>query len=179
MHSSIKPLFITSIDDRCFTLTYSLSVLCDPLKVRVPCPSNLQPSVKPAKKRMLSKALVILTVALAATSSVEGRRSRSENPQSRREGRFSIFNVVTFKHEQCTTSNGLLGTCLTSTECTSQGGNKLGNCASGFGVCCLKTISTCGSTVTNNCTYIQNPGYPSAYTGTTCQYSVKQVSSCL
>ena len=131
------------------------------------------------KKRMLSKALVIFTVALAVTSSVEGRRSRSENPQSRREGRFSIFNVVTFKHEQCTTSNGLLGTCLTSTECTSQGGNKLGNCASGFGVCCLKTISTCGSTVTNNCTYIQNPGYPSAYTGTTCQYSVKQVSSCL
>ena len=34
------------------------------------------------------------------------------------------------------------------------------------------------STVSNNCTYIQNPGYPSAYTTSgSCQYSVTPMNS--
>ena len=36
-----------------------------------------------------------------------------------------------------------------------------------FGVCCLFTVSSSGSTITQNCTYIQNPGFPSTYTSTT------------
>ena len=39
-----------------------------------------------------------------------------------------------------------------------------GSCASGFGTCCVVTLSTCGGTVTYNCTYITNPGYPAVYT---------------
>lgn len=38
-----------------------------------------------------------------------------------------------------------------------------GNCAAGFGVCCLFITSTSGAEINNNCTYIQNPNYPSAY----------------
>ena len=37
-----------------------------------------------------------------------------------------------------------------------------GTCASGFGVCCLVTV-TCGGTTSVNGTYFQNPGYPSTY----------------
>lgn len=73
-----------------------------------------------------------------------------------------------------------MGTCLSATECTSRGGSADGNCASGFGVCCTFTKSTCGSTVSQNCTYVQNPGYSSSYTVTTttsCSYSVAPISS--
>ena len=31
----------------------------------------------------------------------------------------------------------LKGICLTNDECDSEGGTKDGNCASGFGVCCI------------------------------------------
>lgn len=52
----------------------------------------------------------------------------------------------------------------------------MGNCASGFGVCCLTKTSDCSSSnsITNNVTYIINPGYPSSYTATTktCTYTV-------
>ena len=36
-----------------------------------------------------------------------------------------------------------------------------------FGVCCLFIASAGGSTVTQNCSYIQNPSFPSAYAATT------------
>ena len=35
-----------------------------------------------------------------------------------------------------------------------------------FGVCCVFIVSTSGGVVQQNCSYIQNPGYPSSYTGT-------------
>ena len=39
-------------------------------------------------------------------------------------------------------------------------------------------LSSCGSSVTQNITYIQNPSYPTTYTTTgTCVYSVTPVSS--
>ena len=60
------------------------------------------------------------------------------------------------------------GTCFTATECTDNSGTASGNCASGFGICCLFTISgTTGLTVSQNNTYIQNPSFPSVYTDTT------------
>eukprot|EP00094_Tigriopus_californicus_P014231 TCALIF_13784-PA protein Name:"Protein of unknown function" AED:0.01 eAED:0.01 QI:0/1/0.66/1/0.5/0.66/3/0/71 len=57
-------------------------------------------------------------------------------------GLFSIFNIVTFKNEACATTGAgnLVGTCLTSTECTAKGGSPSGNCAAGFGVCCLFSV---------------------------------------
>ena len=43
-------------------------------------------------------------------------------------------------------------------------------------MCCIFEQTTCGGTVTENCTYVQNPGYPTAYNpGTaviTCQASL-------
>ena len=48
-----------------------------------------------------------------------------------------------------------------------------------FGVCCVFKTSTCGSTVSQNCSYICNPGFSSAYTSTSnCQYTIHKCDSC-
>eukprot|EP00094_Tigriopus_californicus_P013762 TCALIF_13318-PA protein Name:"Protein of unknown function" AED:0.18 eAED:0.18 QI:0/0.75/0.77/0.88/0.87/0.88/9/0/163 len=97
-------------------------------------------------------------------------------------GLFSLFNIVKFKNKGCTSvgSTNMGGTCLTSTECTSQGGASSGNCAAGFGVCCIFSLSgSCGSgqTVSQNCTYIRNSGFPSADTtaSETCTYNFNRI----
>ena len=39
-------------------------------------------------------------------------------------------------------------------------------------------VSTCSSTISNNCTYIQNPSYPSSYTTSgNCVYNISPLSS--
>jgi len=80
---------------------------------------------------------------------------------------FSLFSVVTFPNDECTTvmDPTMRGLCITAEECTDQGGTASGNCASGFGVCCFTTITEAG-TITNNVTYIQNEGFPTAVLGT-------------
>ena len=90
---------------------------------------------------------------------------------------FSLFNVVTFKNDGCTSSNaGRNGTCFTSTECNDKGGTASGNCAAGFGVCCVFILTTTGD-ITQNCSYIQNPSYPSSYSDTTSlTYTVRKCS---
>jgi len=82
---------------------------------------------------------------------------------------FSLFSVVQFPNLACTTTSGTYtnGTCFTSSECTSKGGSVQGNCAAGFGVCCVFSVSASGTTISQNCTYIVNPSYPSTYVPTT------------
>jgi len=96
---------------------------------------------------------------------------------SKREGKaFSLFSVVTFANDECVSSSGLSGICQTSTECSDNKGTATGNCASGFGVCCVYTDTTCGTdtAIKHNCTYIQNPGYSSTYatSGKTCSFKI-------
>lgn len=53
-------------------------------------------------------------------------------------GRFlSIFEVVNFNNVDCLSSSGLKGTCLHSLECSSQSGTESGDCADGYGICCV------------------------------------------
>ena len=88
------------------------------------------------------------------------------------------WKINPFFFSQCTgksstSSDETKGTCYTSSECSGKKGTADGNCASGFGVCCTFSVSSCGSTVSENCTYIKNPGYPSTYSTTgSCSYSV-------
>ena len=57
-----------------------------------------------------------------------------------------------------------------------QGGTSIGSCASGFGTCCFVSQKTCGGTISENITYIQNPGYGGSYDGSSsCGYIIKQV----
>jgi len=116
----------------------------------------------------MKKILYVFAACLAVASAIE--------TENREKKMFSLFNVVTFKNLPCTANDGSRnGTCFTSTECDDKGGKSSGNCASGFGVCCLFTVQSASSDITQNCTYIQNPSFPSAYTETTAlTYTVKK-----
>ena len=47
-----------------------------------------------------------------------------------------------------------------------------------FGVCCLFTTDECGTTVSQNNTYVRNPGFPDDYEDLgDCSYTVQKVSS--
>ena len=102
----------------------------------------------------------------------------------RRRRQFSLFSVVQFDNVECrssdTTSDTPNGICFTASECTERKGVKIANCAQGFGVCCMVKISECGSTVSQNRTYVQNPGFPTAFSPTTaenCQYNIQPLTS--
>ncbi|XP_023321599.1 uncharacterized protein LOC111696274 [Eurytemora carolleeae] len=108
---------------------------------------------------------------------IETSNNTTEN---RNEKVLSLFSVVNFPNLECNSlsSSFARGTCLASSECQSKGGTTSGTCAAGFGVCCLFTTSACSSTVSNNVSYITNPGFPSTYnTAGTCTYTVNKISS--
>merc|ERR1739846_136561 len=102
---------------------------------------------------------------------------------------FSLFNVVTFQNDACTStsittnSGARSGQCFTAEECIAKGGTASGGCAMGFGTCCLFTQDECGGTVENNCTHIQNDGFPTALTGTAqaalpnCNYQINKAQA--
>jgi len=105
----------------------------------------------------------------------------------REQKHFSLFSVVTFKNEECTsdtTTNGNTpyGTCYSTTECNDKSGTASGNCAAGFGVCCifLNTASASTATISENRTYLRNSEYPtyaSATAATTLAYTLNKMSS--
>ncbi|XP_023333450.1 uncharacterized protein LOC111705205 [Eurytemora carolleeae] len=96
---------------------------------------------------------------------------------NRKERIFSLFNIVQFPNLACNSLDTVfpVGTCFTTSECTSKGGTTSGSCAAGFGVCCLFKSSTCGGTFSNNMTYITNPGFPATFnTAGTCTFTVNK-----
>jgi len=106
-----------------------------------------------------------------------------------REGRvFSLFNIVKFENKACSSTESIStsstgssyrnGTCYSSSECSDKGGKSKGSCAAGFGVCCLWLLNTeTDLTVTQNNTYIQNPGFPSSLTDAkSLSYTVQKCS---
>lgn len=113
-----------------------------------------------------------------------GSSYRSALGDERNHRNFALFNVVKFKNTGCqSTSDGnLQGVCYTQQECSDLGGTAEGNCAAGFGICCIVTISgtdaACTGTVTQNCSYIESPNFPAARTTAgTCTYMVTRCSS--
>merc|ERR1712241_47828 len=105
---------------------------------------------------------------------------RTETSDEKQGKVFSLFSVVTFPNSQCTAKSDTTeyGTCYTASECTSLGGTTDGNCAAGFGVCCTFSTSTCGTGITQNCTYISNPSYPTTYTTAgSCSHAITPVNS--
>jgi len=95
-----------------------------------------------------------------------------------------LFTVVQFPNDACTATSGLTGTCVTSAQCSERSGTASGNCAAGFGVCCLVSTTTCsssGTEISKNNTYIRNTNYPSALdtptSATTCAYKIVKMNS--
>merc|ERR1712156_931828 len=81
-----------------------------------------------------------LTIAFLFCILIQGS-FQEENEQ--RDGKvFSLFSIVTFPNTGCssqsvTGNKARNGTCYTATECAEKAGTVSGNCAAGFGVCCL------------------------------------------
>jgi len=95
---------------------------------------------------------------------------------------FSLFNVVTFKNEDCVSTSTSAGsgprngTCYTSEECSEKGGTAAGGCAMGFGTCCLFAVE-CDGEVKENCTYIRNEGFPTQLDGDSideCKFDIEK-----
>ena len=76
----------------------------------------------------------------------------AEASGERDDKQFSVFNIIRFPNDICTSKNNLNGTCYTATECTSLGGTSSGSCASSFGVCCVFNLA-CGATTSANNSY--------------------------
>lgn len=107
----------------------------------------------------------------------------------RQEKSFSLFSVLKWKNSACqaVSDTTLQGVCYTQQECDDLGGTADGNCAAGFGTCCIVTVSGTtanpGGTVTQNCTFIENVDFPSAeattatytYTITKCSTEICQI----
>jgi len=89
-----------------------------------------------------------LLVGLFLLSIIVASEAESKEP------RLSIFNIIKFENNACkgSTRNG---TCYTSAECESAGGKKDGDCADGFGVCCVVTLAAGGSTSLNQSYIVQ------------------------
>jgi len=130
-------------------------------------------------------AIISISYAIGEAKFGEENNVANDTKAIRKQKQFSLFTIVTFPNDECAAQSGsttgaYYGTCLSSSECSANSGSVDGNCASGFGVCCTYRVKSCGSSVTKNCTYIQNPGYSSTYTVTTttsCSYTVTPLSS--
>jgi len=133
-----------------------------------------------SRMKLSSGIYFLLFIGLSKANSDLDKPAETEAGNNRAQKVFSLFTVVTFPNDQCTTKSDttMKGTCYSESECTSKGGTVDGNCAAGFGVCCMFTLSTCGGTVSQNCTYITNPSYPTAYsTAGGCAWSVTPLST--
>lgn len=92
-------------------------------------------------------------------------------------GQFSLFSIISFPDDLCSTNNGKVGTCLSAEKCGARGGLNLGTCAKGFGACCYGSVSACSSSVRTNSSYILNPNFPNAFnTPGTCTFYVHKES---
>jgi len=87
-----------------------------------------------------------------------------------------VFQVVKFPNAICagSTSTNKNGTCYTSEECSSLGGTSDGSCASGFGVCCVFSLS-CGESSSENVTYLSQSSVTSLTSP--CTYTICPCSS--
>merc|ERR1711944_122558 len=104
--------------------------------------------------------------------------------QERKEKSFSLFSVLKWKNTGCQSVSdvNLQGVCYTKQECDDLGGEEDGNCAAGFGTCCIirvrGTTDNRGGTVTQNCSYIENVDFPAAEAATaTNTYMINKCSS--
>jgi len=101
---------------------------------------------------------LLLVVSVATALPTEDREAKS----------FSLFSVVSFPNEPCATAMAnMQGICVTAEQCDDRKGTKSGNCASGFGVCCFTSVDDTMATITNDMTYVSNPGFPTPVTAGT------------
>ncbi|XP_063702611.1 uncharacterized protein LOC134832493 [Culicoides brevitarsis] len=103
---------------------------------------------KNTKEVIRDDLLSISSQALSSSNMTSGRKSK-------------VLNILASPNEdECISNDGLhTGVCLNVYECRLQGGKSKGDCALGFGVCCV-FIATCDDEIRNNITYFMSPKFP-------------------
>lgn len=127
-----------------------------------------------------------LGVSLVASTETKDLADAAADQDERNPRVLPLFSVVSFKNTDCTavssgSATGNTGKCYTAAECSSYSGDARGNCAVGFGVCCVITLAACGGTISRNSTYIANAGFViNTNTGVTsgpCEYTINYCST--
>jgi len=70
----------------------------------------------------------------------------------------------------CNASNKDVGTCMSSQDCETAGGSPMGDCADGYGACCVITAK-CGDSVARNRTILASNSTSGSLN---CQYKIKK-----
>lgn len=94
-------------------------------------------------------AIMLLCSTVTSAASVIDELDGTRDPKF-------FFQAITIRPDPCTTTSNTNGVCYKSTDCSALGGQALGTCALGLGVCCFIT-QTCGSTITTNSTSFVSP----------------------
>nr|XP_016945699.1 uncharacterized protein LOC108021471 [Drosophila suzukii] len=85
---------------------------------------------------------------------------RSFNQTNTRQGKVIHLFPVPVDGDCMSNDGRRIGNCLNVYECRQKDGQAKGECAMGFGVCCV-FLASCNTTISNNITYIVSPGFPS------------------
>jgi len=78
---------------------------------------------------------------------------------------FSLFNIVKFDNAPCTPEDGTdepQGVCYSEDDCNNRNSKYGGNCAAGFGKCCIVKEWEDGKRVNEPISYFQNEDFPSS-----------------
>ncbi|EDV99383.1 uncharacterized protein LOC6566711 [Drosophila grimshawi] len=131
---------------------------------------------KPGQEQLLLQDANSYSTNLGQSSNSSDWNSHQTSSNRRRSKVLHIFPVPV--DGECLSDDGRrLGNCFNAYECRKKGGQAKGECAMGFGVCCV-FVATCNGTISNNLTYIVSPAFPSFmpsnFTG--CQLRVKLMS---
>jgi len=126
----------------------------------------------PRKKWSTTLLVTIYAQFAGYCSGDSGAADHAVSASARQDKLLNVFNIIKFPNDGCETVSGTYGVCYTASECDSLGGAASGNCASGFGVCCLFT-GTCGGTTSFNNTYFKSTGSDSS----TCTFKVCKAST--
>jgi len=105
---------------------------------------------------------------------IETQSLFNSNDTTRRGKVLNFFPIPV--EEECNSNDGRrTGICMNTYECRMQGGASFGQCALGFGVCCVFS-ATCDQDIFNNITYFVNPHFPDLTRGmTSCSLKIKKI----
>ncbi|XP_050072277.1 uncharacterized protein LOC126560358 [Anopheles maculipalpis] len=87
------------------------------------------------------------------------RQRDDGTPPRRRSAKVLNFLPVPVDDECLSDDGRRTGMCMNVYECRIQGGTARGQCALGFGVCCV-FVATCNEEIVNNITYFVSPAFP-------------------
>ncbi|XP_052897962.1 uncharacterized protein LOC128304772 [Anopheles moucheti] len=90
----------------------------------------------------------------------DASRHRDDGTQTRRRSAKVLNFLPVPVDDECLSDDGRrTGMCMNVYECRIQGGTARGQCALGFGVCCV-FVATCNEEIVNNITYFVSPAFP-------------------